>query len=330
MKRVFWIRPIIFSAILLLVACKKEKTSADVEYQITHWPVVKTLGATKVDSTIATLNGTVNGYGLATTVIFEYGTTTSYGSTVTAFESPVTGYSITHVSAEISGLTPCTAYYFRVKAENSKWINFYSPDLTFVTCGGGINTMAATNVSHNKATLNGFFDAHSLSTNVIFAYGKSTGYENFPAASQSPVIGKAFVTAVITDLVADTTYHFRIQSEEPSGQVICFGSDMEFIAKGLTINTVGVTNITDSSAVATGYISGDVEDVTERGFALGIPRPRIGYNWTLVKDTNGTGTGNFQCNLTGLQAVVNYRVKAYAINDSSTVNGNVLSFKTSE
>jgi hypothetical protein len=116
MKKVFWIRQIIFTAILLLIACKKEPPSGDTEGKYPHWPVVQTLVATNVDSTAAKLNGTVNGYDLPTTVTFEYGITTDYGSTVTAFQSPVRGDSITHVSADISGLTPGTTYHFRVKA----------------------------------------------------------------------------------------------------------------------------------------------------------------------------------------------------------------------
>ena len=145
MKKVFWIIPIIFTAILLLIACKKEPPSSDTENQYTHWPAVKTLEATNVDSTTAKLNGTVNAFGLSTTVTFEYGTTTSYGNTVTAFQSPVTGDSITHVSADISGLTPCIIYHFRVKAENSKWINFYGSDSTFIS--GRIPTLTTTSIS---------------------------------------------------------------------------------------------------------------------------------------------------------------------------------------
>ena len=120
MKKVIWINLIIFTAILLLVGCNKEKTSGEQEYEVTHWPVVKTLEATNIDSTTAKLNGTINSYGLSTTVIFEYGTTTSYGNTFTASESPVTRNGVTHVSADISDLTPCTTYHFRLKAENSK------------------------------------------------------------------------------------------------------------------------------------------------------------------------------------------------------------------
>jgi len=49
------------------------------------------------------LNGTVNANGDSTTVTFEYGLTTSYGNTVTAAQSPVTGATPTAVSKAITG-----------------------------------------------------------------------------------------------------------------------------------------------------------------------------------------------------------------------------------
>jgi hypothetical protein len=77
-------------------------------------PTVTTSAATSVGQTGATLNGTVDANGLSTTVTFEYGETTAYGTTVTAAQSPVTGTSATPVSAAITGLDTDTLYHFRV------------------------------------------------------------------------------------------------------------------------------------------------------------------------------------------------------------------------
>jgi uncharacterized protein (TIGR02145 family) len=82
-------------------------------------PTVSTLAATNIVSTGAVLNGTVNANYLSTDVTFEYGTTTSYGHTVTATQGPVTGNSITNVSASITGLTAGETYHFRIIAKNS-------------------------------------------------------------------------------------------------------------------------------------------------------------------------------------------------------------------
>jgi phosphodiesterase/alkaline phosphatase D-like protein len=121
MWKLNWINHVIFGVVILLLAagCKKEEISSDKEYPITHWPIAKALEVTNKTDTTAKLNGTVNSFGLPTTVTFEYGTTTSYGRTVSAYQIPVSGSGIIEVSANISGLTTDTIYHFRVGAENS-------------------------------------------------------------------------------------------------------------------------------------------------------------------------------------------------------------------
>ncbi len=71
--------------------------------------------------------------GLPTVVTIEYGTTISYGQEVTPTQNIVIGNSITNVSADISGLTLCATYHFRVKAENS-FETVYGNDIEF-KCG---------------------------------------------------------------------------------------------------------------------------------------------------------------------------------------------------
>lgn len=101
-------------------------------------PTVETLSASKIKSTSTTLNGTVNANLVETTVTFEYGTTTSYGNSVSAIESPVTGDNATNVSAAINGLTIGTTYHYRIKAENSVGTT-YGNDMTFTYLYFGAN-----------------------------------------------------------------------------------------------------------------------------------------------------------------------------------------------
>lgn len=65
------------------------------------------------------MNGTVNPNYLPTTVTFEYGTSLSYGQSMTVSQNPITGNNITNVSVELTGLTEGTTYHFRIKTENS-------------------------------------------------------------------------------------------------------------------------------------------------------------------------------------------------------------------
>ncbi|MBC8176585.1 MAG: S8 family serine peptidase [Deltaproteobacteria bacterium] len=81
-------------------------------------PTVTTGSAPSVTSSSATLNGTVNPNGASTTYYFQYGTSTSYGSSTTS-TSAGSGTSDVSVDATISGLSSSTTYHFRLVATNS-------------------------------------------------------------------------------------------------------------------------------------------------------------------------------------------------------------------
>ena len=103
----------------------------------TTLPVVATSAAASVDTTAATLNGTVNANNLETAVTFEYGTTISYGGSVTAVPSPLAGSSDTTVSASLTGLSPGTTYHYRVVGSSAAG-RAYGSDMTFTTsCSPG-------------------------------------------------------------------------------------------------------------------------------------------------------------------------------------------------
>lgn len=95
-------------------------------------PIVQTNSAANIGLASAALNGTVNPNGSSTTVQFEYGTTASYGNTVTAVGGPFTGNNNINVNANLSGLSSNTLYHFRIKAVSNAGTSFGS-DLTFRT-----------------------------------------------------------------------------------------------------------------------------------------------------------------------------------------------------
>jgi hypothetical protein len=96
-------------------------------------PTVSTVAASGVTSSGATLNGTVSSNGSSTTVTFNYGPTVSYGSTVTASQSPLaSGAGAASVSYALTGLTCGTTYHFRVVGANSAGTS-NGGDLSFTT-----------------------------------------------------------------------------------------------------------------------------------------------------------------------------------------------------
>ena len=96
----------------------------------TGFPVATTNPATLITSHSARLNGTVNPHGLSTTVYFQYGRTTSYGSERPT--RPRLGIINQNVFANISGLSAGTTYHFRTVASNASGTR-YGSDRTFTT-----------------------------------------------------------------------------------------------------------------------------------------------------------------------------------------------------
>jgi uncharacterized protein (TIGR02145 family) len=109
-------------------------------------PSATTLAATDITATGSTLNGTVNANYSSTTVTFEYGLTTDYGSIAPAIPSPVTGNTGTNVSAELTDLTSVTTYHFRIKAVNSLGTE-YGTDMSFTTLLADIDGNVYTTVT---------------------------------------------------------------------------------------------------------------------------------------------------------------------------------------
>jgi hypothetical protein len=189
--------------------------------------VATTSPASLIASFSATLNGSLDPHGLATSVQFQYGRNTSYGLT-TAPQSE-TGNTYRNVNADISSLTASTTYHFRIVATNGAGTTFGS-DKTFTTLSltgsPAVTTNPATNVDSSSATLNGSLDPHGLTTIVYFQYGSTTSYGLTTAPRSHHGNIYLNVSAGITSLTASTTYHFRVVATNSAGTT--FGSDRTF------------------------------------------------------------------------------------------------------
>ncbi len=93
-----------------------------------------------------------------------------------------------------------------------------------------------------------------------------------------------------------------------------------------TLTTITISNITSSTAIGGGNITYDGgSPVTARGVCWSTsPNPTINNN----KTSDGTGSGNFPSNITGLQPDTKYYVRAYATNANGTAYGEEISFTT--
>ena len=105
-------------------------------------PTVTTGAATSVTTNSATLNGTVNANGLATTVWFEWGTTTNYGNATVA-QAVGSSTSTVAINTGLTGLSTNTTYHFRAVAANGEGTSA-GEDHSFTTSIGVIGVWTRT------------------------------------------------------------------------------------------------------------------------------------------------------------------------------------------
>ena len=118
----------------------------------------------------------------------------------------------------------------------------------------------------------------------------------------------------ITGLTANTTYYVRAYATNSFGTG--YGSEVSFTTDTTpTVTTTAVSNIAETTADSGG-------NVTARGVCWNT----AGTPTTADSTTSdGTGTGVFTSNITGLTANTTYYVRAYATNSVGTSYGNEVS-----
>lgn len=185
-------------------------------------PTVVTKPAISVTQTTATLNASVNPNGAGVTECsFEYGPTTSYGSSIPCSSLPGSGETPVSVSASLSSLSADTTYHYRIVATNPGGTH-HGSDETFKTLPNPptVATEPATSVTQATATLNASVNPNGAGVSECnfeygptSTYGSSTPCSSLPGSGEGPVL----VSAPLQGLSANTTYHYRIAATNPGG-----------------------------------------------------------------------------------------------------------------
>lgn len=190
--------------------------------------VIATTGKAKdVKATSATLTGSVNPEGRATTYYFQYGRTAKYGLRTTK-RSAGSGNAARSVSAAIRGLRPNTTYHFRIVASNSRGTST-GRDRTLRTRrrGPSARTRPAGHVRATRAVLHGAVNPEGSKTSYRFQYGRTKHYGARTAArGAGSGTSPRSVAALIRGLRPNTTYHFRVVAWSSRGTAR--GRDLTF------------------------------------------------------------------------------------------------------
>ena len=277
----------------------------------------------------ATLHAKVdpNGGGVVTSCHFEYGTTTAFGlgsipcSPDPAASPPGSHFSTaTPVSANLSGLTTGTTYYYRVSVGTANAtapgaVQHFTPHSV-----QSLRTEAATMVEATRATLHASFtglegdDVHYyFEYGTDTTYGHSSGIEDAGSAE-----GAQFVQPItITDLEPGVTYHYRIVATNAAGTT--YGQDDAFRTPSApTVESFEASHLSATSAQLSATINPQGADTHYR-FEYG-PTLAYGSSTPSPDEDIGSGTSSQKVitELANLQAGITYHFRVVAENTYGT------------
>ncbi|MGD0756802.1 MAG: hypothetical protein ABR927_17270, partial [Bacteroidales bacterium] len=233
--------------------------------------------------------------------------------------------------SNITDLTSNTLYHLRAYASNSAG-TAYGSDISFTTTPIVIPTL--TTVVVTSITLTTAISGGNISSDgnaAITAKGVCWATTATPTISNSITTdgtGSGSFTSNLSGLLPGTTYYLRAYATNSAGTA--YGDEVSFITSQIgvaTLTTTTPTSITLTTAVSGGNITSDGGGaITAKGTCWATTEnPTISDS----KTTDGTGTGSFTSNLSGLVAATTYHIRAYATNSAGTAYGNDFSFTTS-
>jgi hypothetical protein len=298
--------------------------------QNTAAPTVTTDGSSAVTASSADLAGTVTPNGLATTFVFEFGPSLSFGS-ITPATSAGSGESPVGLTGSLGGLQPGTTYFYRVVATNSLGTTF-GPVLSFTTGGPAAApdavTQPASGVGNTTATLAGQVNPRGQATGFAFEYGTSTSFGTLtPTVELDSASSPEPVSAGVSGLAPDTTYFYRVVAVNGTGTTT--GGVMSFTTgpTGAPLATTGAANtVSTTGATLTGTVN-PRGVATAFAFEYGTTTS-FGSLSAVDNATPTVGLQSVSLPVSGLAPNTTYRYRIVATNADGTATGAVGSFTT--
>jgi hypothetical protein len=235
-------------------------------------------------------------------------------------------------TSNLSGLSPNTIYYVRAYATNAVGTS-YGESVSFPT--NPIVLPILTTAEINNITINTAGSGGDITSDggaAITARGVCWSVNPNPTIDNNKTTdgtGSGIFTSNMAGLINNTTYYVRAYATNSAGTA--YGNELNFktVAEVTipTVTTAIVTEVTSNSSVSGGNVSSTGgAAVFVRGVCYSTTQnPTIDDDHT----TDGSGTGVFISNLTGLAPTTDYYVRAYATNSVGTAYGEERTFKTS-
>jgi uncharacterized protein (TIGR02145 family) len=291
-------------------------------------PTLTTVAVTSITLTTAVSGGTITSNGGA--LITVSGICWSTNANPLATGSHTTdGTTSGSFSSSLTGLTAGTTYHVRAYATNSAG-TAYGNDLSFSTTSTvpTLTTAAITSITLTTAVSGGTITSNggALITVSGVCWGATANPSTTDSHSTDGTTSGTFVSN-LTGLTSGTTYHVRAYATNSAGTA--YGNDLSFTTTAPvipTLTTTAITAIDETTAVSGGNITSDGGGaVTARGVCWATTASPLA---TGSHTTNGTSTGIFTSNISGLIGGTTYYVRAYATNSAGTAYGNQISFNT--
>jgi len=230
-----------------------------------------------------------------------------------------------------TGLSPYTNYTYRVYSFNAAGNSItYSNEFSISTGGVPVlSTNTIDSITYTTAKSGGNITNDGRSPVTARGVVWSTSPNPTISLSTKTIDGSGSGTFIsrISGLNRGTSYYLRAYATNANGTG--YGNEQIFLTNVSlpTVTTTIVTSIGDSTAISGGNVTDDGgSPVTERGVVWSrSPNPIVIMP---TKTIDGSGTGSFTSNITGLIAPTSYRVRAYATNSVGTAYGDELAFVT--
>ena len=302
-----------------LFGCKKETIKVP--------PTVSLIAVSAITTNSATSGGDVASDGGA--IVTDRGICIGIKPYPTTSDNKINnGTGLGGFTSSITGLNPGVTYYVRAFATNSVKTS-YSGQVIFATLALApvLTTVDLTAVTSTSATSGGNITSDGGA--AVMARGVCWNIDQNPTTANSKTTdgtGIGTFASNITGLLPGTVYYIKAYATNSIGTVYGNQLTLTTTAVAPVLTTTAPTSVTSTIATTGGNITSDGgSTVTVRGVCWATTQnPTIANS----KTTDGTGSGTFISNLTGLIHGTTYYLKAYATNSIGTAYGNQVSFTT--